>query len=242
MTKVEDRFKRQTMKRSSTVGKKSISPKPKSQNEDVIEVDTHGPTKGNFIFHLNNDSLSTLYEAAKIILGPNSSTTSTSTSTTITPSTSKAVTSPTSSSAHSPVSSPTTSKASYVTPPSSPLVTVFQPEEGKNALKNMIGTLSFPVSQTPASKQQNTSFIMTHIRPPHKKTHKCSYCTASFRRKEHLKRHVMIHTGERPFQCNLCTKSFSREDNLTQHLRTHEKKNDFISQMDSNLEPSRLSP
>lgn len=55
--------------------------------------------------------------------------------------------------------------------------------------------------------------------------YKCevSFCSRAFKRHEHLKRHMKMHSGERPFRCTYpgCFKSFSRSDNLTQHYRTH---------------------
>ncbi|CDH56634.1 hypothetical protein RO3G_05476 [Lichtheimia corymbifera JMRC:FSU:9682] len=60
------------------------------------------------------------------------------------------------------------------------------------------------------------------------KQHICTHpgCHRRFKRLEHLKRHMRIHTLERPFQCTYagCQKSFSRSDNLTQHLKTHERR------------------
>ncbi|KAF4414728.1 hypothetical protein FACUT_14015 [Fusarium acutatum] len=38
----------------------------------------------------------------------------------------------------------------------------------------------------------------------------CDHCGERFQRREHRDRHVLRHTGLKPFQCNICSKSFSR--------------------------------
>lgn len=56
---------------------------------------------------------------------------------------------------------------------------------------------------------------------------KCSHpgCESSFRRKEALKRHLTVHSGERPYVCWVpgCQRGFSRRDNLSAHHTTHGK-------------------
>ncbi|KAG5370309.1 Regulatory protein [Yarrowia sp. C11] len=61
----------------------------------------------------------------------------------------------------------------------------------------------------------------------------CKHCEKRFKRHEHLKRHMKIHTDDRPFCCDIegCGRKFSRSDNFRAHRRTHMKKggrNSFV--------------
>lgn len=49
----------------------------------------------------------------------------------------------------------------------------------------------------------------------------CSHCGETFHRREHRDRHVLRHTGARPFVCQICHKSFSRNDTLVRHQNLH---------------------
>ncbi|KAJ4947190.1 hypothetical protein JOQ06_009228 [Pogonophryne albipinna] len=46
----------------------------------------------------------------------------------------------------------------------------------------------------------------------------CAYCGKSFRTSHHLKVHLRIHTGQRPFRCSYCPYGASQKGNLKTHV------------------------
>lgn len=80
-------------------------------------------------------------------------------------------------------------------------------------------------SMTPSRR---SSVVMESTNDLEEKPFHCHICPKSFKRSEHLKRHVRsVHSNERPFACHICDKKFSRSDNLSQHIKTHKKHGDI---------------
>ncbi|EAW12127.1 C2H2-type zinc finger protein [Aspergillus clavatus NRRL 1] len=82
-------------------------------------------------------------------------------------------------------------------------------------------------------KDYYSTYFMVNVLPPNSnpigmstipennsRPHRCVYCGLSFKRSEHLKRHVRRHTKERPFRCRICGESFSRKELHDRHHRT----------------------
>ena len=49
----------------------------------------------------------------------------------------------------------------------------------------------------------------------------CQICGKVLKSNSSLKRHMLTHTGEKPYQCNVCQKRFARSNDLTVHMRVH---------------------
>ncbi|KFM75708.1 Zinc finger protein 282, partial [Stegodyphus mimosarum] len=49
----------------------------------------------------------------------------------------------------------------------------------------------------------------------------CHICHKSFSRKGNLKKHLKLHTGNRPFHCTVCKRSFAVKGNFKRHMRLH---------------------
>ncbi|KAF1767722.1 hypothetical protein GCK72_007681 [Caenorhabditis remanei] len=52
------------------------------------------------------------------------------------------------------------------------------------------------------------------------KPYQCTVCHKTFAHHCFLKRHEVVHTGEKPFECDVCGFRFSQKAHLSTHLRT----------------------
>lgn len=55
----------------------------------------------------------------------------------------------------------------------------------------------------------------------------CPVCHKTFKDPSTQRRHLRIHSEERPFQCDVCPKSFRRKDNLKEHMLCHSDQKPF---------------
>lgn len=69
--------------------------------------------------------------------------------------------------------------------------------------------------------------------PVPQRVYVCKYCSKPFKRKDHYKIHLHIHTGIKSFFCPDCGKGFYRKDHMQKHVQVHTK---------TKLKPKRSVP
>jgi len=58
----------------------------------------------------------------------------------------------------------------------------------------------------------------------------CIYCKKEFSFPSHLKKHVLIHTGQKDYRCPLCNHSTAEKQDLEVHIRRHLQEKPFKCQ------------
>eukprot|EP00035_Acanthoeca_spectabilis_P007409 m.136392 g.136392 ORF g.136392 m.136392 type:complete len:182 (+) comp13942_c0_seq1:556-1101(+) len=64
------------------------------------------------------------------------------------------------------------------------------------------------------------SLLVAHGRT-HKKVHACTICDFKTPHKTTMSRHILAHTGAKPFACQQCDYRAAQKGHLTRHERTH---------------------
>ena len=73
--------------------------------------------------------------------------------------------------------------------------------------------------------------LLRHMQTSHSELRPfvCKVCAHTFSRKDRLLRHEKIHSGVPEYKCNACEKCFVRRDSLTKHLLVHINVKDTVS-------------
>ena len=71
-----------------------------------------------------------------------------------------------------------------------------------------------------------------------KKCHRCSVCDSLLGNATSLKRHMRVHSGEKPFSCDLCKQAFARKATLSNHYAAiHLRKQGLASKHNAPIHP-----
>ena len=54
------------------------------------------------------------------------------------------------------------------------------------------------------------------------KPYKCDICHRTFGLEYNMKIHRRVHSGDKPYKCTVCGKSFAQKSNLNFHMNTHQ--------------------
>ncbi|XP_010834184.1 PREDICTED: ras-responsive element-binding protein 1 [Bison bison bison] len=84
------------------------------------------------------------------------------------------------------------------------------------------------------TQHQLTMHIRQHNTDTGGADHSCSICGKSLSSASSLDRHMLVHSGERPYKCTVCGQSFTTNGNMHRHMKIHEK--------DPNSSPAAAPP
>ncbi|XP_017500139.3 zinc finger protein 42 homolog [Manis javanica] len=114
-----------------------------------------------------------------------------------------------------------------------PSLDVSDPEQLAESLQNKeydaLGQIACP--QHGCTKKFKSKVSMKkHLIVHGPRHHVCAECGTAFHEGTKLKRHFLVHTGEKPFQCTFqgCGKRFSLDFNLRTHVRIHTGEKRFV--------------
>jgi len=107
-----------------------------------------------------------------------------------------------------------------------PMILPMNEEVPASSSQEFLNLDDFNPSEDSSSHYSDSNQRTSHTGPivDKEETHKnrtCTVCSKVFTRPSHFRRHMRIHSGEKPYACSECDKRFSTKGHLNQHLLTH---------------------
>ncbi|KAK9345484.1 hypothetical protein V1522DRAFT_422067 [Lipomyces starkeyi] len=115
--------------------------------------------------------------------------------------------------------SPSSSSAQSPYSASTPVLATSRPAQNQNQSQKRAARRPTLTSSRSAPSVSQTQSLTAGVAPTKNAAGKfpCTECSRSYLHAKHLKRHMLRHTGDRPYKCSLCSDSFCRSDILKRH-------------------------
>ncbi|TSO05377.1 Ras-responsive element-binding protein 1 [Bagarius yarrelli] len=111
---------------------------------------------------------------------------------------------------------------------SSPKNTVRSPSANRTGRKNQeVKDRSSFICPLCDKNCQTQHYLTMHIRQHNTEIggsdHSCSICGKALSSASSLDRHMLVHSGERPYKCSVCGQTFTTNGNMHRHMKIHDK-------------------